>query len=47
MVAIKYTYEKSKREEFINNREQVRWHEIMENVVSAWTMLIGYDKKQD
>ncbi|CAD8113125.1 unnamed protein product [Paramecium sonneborni] len=47
MVAVKYTYERKKKEEFFYSFQQEQWEWIIRKAISNTIILIRYDQKQD
>ncbi|CAD8153036.1 unnamed protein product [Paramecium octaurelia] len=47
MIAIKYNYEKTKKEQYLQSCQQEKWEQLLSKVLSSSILLISYDKKQD
>ncbi|CAD8193592.1 unnamed protein product [Paramecium octaurelia] len=47
MVAVKYNYERKKKEEFFYSFQQEQWEWIIRKAISNTIILIRYDQKQD
>ncbi|CAD8155239.1 unnamed protein product [Paramecium octaurelia] len=47
MIAIKYNYEKTKKEQYVQSCQQERWEQLLSKVLSSSILLVSHDKKQD
>ncbi|CAD8049764.1 unnamed protein product [Paramecium sonneborni] len=47
MIAIKYSIENNKRQQFLHNRERKKWFAIIDTVLESSILVIKLDKQQD
>lgn len=47
IIAIKYYYERTKREEFVHSQQHKKWQELIQTVISNYLLLVRLDEKQD
>ncbi|CAD8152703.1 unnamed protein product [Paramecium pentaurelia] len=47
MIAIKYNYEKTKKEQYFQSCQQEKWEQLLSKVLSSSILLVSHDKKQD